>query len=69
MSKVKQKKSNHLLDANKGYLEHLSGALKTSGECFFAGTTAFLHGFIPFLFKTSASDTVKKIYKRQNPSD
>jgi hypothetical protein len=67
MNKIKQKILNHLIDANKSYFEHLKGALKTSRECLLAGLAALLHGFLPFLFKTAASDIVRKVYKRQNP--
>ena len=66
MGKVKQKILGHLIKAKKGYFEHMAGAVKTSGECFLAGLTALIHGFLPFLFETTASDLVRNMYKRQN---
>ncbi|MCX6124287.1 MAG: DUF6356 family protein [Proteobacteria bacterium] len=40
--------------------------MKTSNQCLLAGTAAFIHGLLPFLFETTASDTIRKIYHRQN---
>lgn len=27
-----------------------------------------IHGVLPFVFETTASDTIRKIYQRQNPT-
>jgi len=65
MSSLKKRITSHLNEAEKTYFQHLNGAMKTCVECFMAGTAAMIHGFVPFLFETTASRTVKKIYLRQ----
>jgi hypothetical protein len=64
---MKTKVTSHLEEANKNYFEHLSGAFLTTRQCFAAGTAALIHGIFPFLFETTASDTIRVIYRRQNP--
>ena len=63
---MKKKISAHLNNVNKSYFEHMKGALQTSRDCFLAGFVAFIHGFFPFLFETTASSIVRKTHKRQS---
>ena len=69
MKSIKQETKSHLQAAGKTYSQHLKGALKTSGQSLFAGTAAMVHGVLPFLFETTASDTIRKMYRRQNPAN
>jgi hypothetical protein len=66
MNETKQKKTSHLTKVNKSYFKHLKGAMRTSRECLVVSLAALVHGFFPFLFETTASDAIRKIYKRQN---
>ena len=67
VKRIKREITGHLKAANKTYSQHLKGAMKTGAQSLFAGTTAMVHGVLPFLFETAASDTIGKIYRRQNP--
>jgi hypothetical protein len=67
MKGVARKARAHLDEAGKSYLQHLRGAARTSRQCFLAGTAALIHGVLPFLFVTTASDAVREMYRRQNP--
>jgi hypothetical protein len=58
--------TEHLSNTNKSYFGHFRGALLTSIECFVAGLAALLHGLLPFILETTASDKIREIYKRQN---
>lgn len=68
MKELREKITSHLIEANKTYFQHMRGAAKTCRQCFLAGTAAMIHGVLPFVFETTASDTIRKIYQRQNPT-
>jgi len=51
----------HLAQANETYFEHQGVAFRYGLNCFKAALMAFVHGLVPGLFQTSASDTVKKL--------
>ena len=55
----------HLEDTNERYFQHLRFALTYSASCLYAGITALIHGFIPALFQTAASEKVDELYNRQ----
>jgi hypothetical protein len=46
------------------YFEHMKVALSFAGPLSLAGFTAFVHAFLPFLFVTTASGTVKRLHAR-----
>ncbi len=68
MKRLRRKVAEHLQGANKTYSQHLVGATKTGMECLFAGAAAIIHGMFPVLFEKTASDMIRKIYQRQNPT-
>lgn len=51
----------HLASVDERYFEHQSIAFRYAGNCLKAGTMAFVHGLVPGLFQTAASDLVKKL--------
>ena len=48
----------------KSYVEHMKVALSFAGPLTLAGLMAFVHAFLPFLFVTTASGTVKRLHAR-----
>jgi hypothetical protein len=58
------KKSKHHLDSvNENYLEHMLIAFKVSYNMFHGILLALIHGLIPGLFQTSASNKIKELYE------
>ena len=48
----------------ESYFEHMKVALSFAGPLRLAGLMAFVHAFLPFLFVTTASGTVKRLHAR-----
>ena len=53
--------NSHLDNVNESYLKHLSEAWKISWLCLLASGAALIHGLIPRIFTSTASNILKKI--------
>jgi hypothetical protein len=53
---------HHLQINNTTYLLHLKKAMGISFNMFLGGALCFIHAFLPFLFVSSASDIIRKLY-------
>lgn len=51
----------HLAEVQETYFEHQKVAFRYAMNCFAAAVMALVHGIIPGLFQTSASDLVKRM--------
>jgi hypothetical protein len=56
--------TEHPDSVGESYFEHMGVALSFAGPLAVAALTAFVHAFLPFLFVTTASATVKRLYAR-----
>lgn len=56
--------TEHPDSVGETYFEHMRVALSFAGPLSIAAVTAFIHAFLPFLFVTTASSTVKRLYLR-----
>lgn len=52
----------HPRSVNESYLEHAGVALRASMVLFGAALAAFVHAFVPGLFVTTASSTIKTLH-------
>ena len=57
-----KKSQQHLEKINEHYFEHMRVALRISFQLLIGAVMAFMHGLIPSLFTTSASNIIKKLY-------
>ena len=53
----------HLKRVDEGYFSHQKKAFSYSYRCLKAALMAFVHGIIPSMFQTSASDLVSSLAK------
>ena len=58
-----KKSKDHLNSVNENYLEHMLVALKVSFKMFYGSLLALIHGLIPGVFQTSASNKIKELYE------
>ena len=58
-----KKSKQHLRSVNENYFEHMLIALKVSSNMFYGCLLALIHGLIPGLFQTSASNKIKELYE------
>jgi hypothetical protein len=58
-----KKSKQHLKSANENYFEHMLVAFKVSYNMFCGSLLALIHGLIPGLFQTSASNKIKELYE------
>jgi hypothetical protein len=56
--------TDHPESAGESYFEHMNVALSFAGPLLVAGLAALVHAFLPFLFLTTASRTVKQLHAR-----
>ncbi|MDH3695280.1 MAG: DUF6356 family protein [Gammaproteobacteria bacterium] len=61
-----QSSKSHLAQVNETYFEHQGVALRYGFNCLKATLMAFVHGLVPGVFQTSASDLVKKLAAGRN---
>lgn len=54
--------TDHCHAAGETYFEHLGFTIKTSATLLFSGFAIFIHGLLPFLFTTTASANIKRLY-------
>ena len=59
-----KKLSKHLAESGLTYTQHLARALKIFVMLSKATVLILIHGFLPFTFETSATDTIKEIYSK-----
>lgn len=65
---IKQSRQ-HLKDAGEQYTAHQRFAFRYGMSCMKAGCMAMVHGLIPALFETRASDLVKELAERKRPQE
>ncbi len=51
----------HLDEVGMTYLQHMARAWKYAFKLLLAALAGFIHGILPNLFETTASDTVKRL--------
>lgn len=56
--------SDHPASVGETYTEHMRVALSFAGPLAVAAGAAFVHAFLPWLFVTKASGTVKALHER-----
>jgi hypothetical protein len=56
--------TDHPHAVGESYTEHMKVALSFAGPLAAAAAAALVHAFLPFLFVTTASRTVKRLYER-----
>lgn len=60
---------SHLDEVGESYLEHQGVAFRYGFNCLKASLMAFVHGVVPGLFQTSASDIVNKLASNRRVSE
>ena len=58
-----KKSKDHLSSVNENYFEHMLVAFKVSFKMFYGSLLALIHGLIPGVFQTSASNKIKELYE------
>ena len=58
-----KKSKKHLNSVNESYLEHMSIATNVGFKMLSGGLMALLHGIVPGIFQTDASDKIKELYE------
>ena len=58
----------HLESVEESYLEHQGVAFRYALNCLKAAFMAFIHGLVPGLFPTSASELIKKLAENRHNS-
>ena len=59
---IKESKK-HLNSVNESYFKHLSIATNVGFKMLSGGLMAFLHGIVPGIFQTDASNKIKELYE------
>ena len=58
-----KKSKDHLSSVNENYFEHMLVELKVSFKIFHGSLLALIHGVIPDVFQTSASNKIKELFE------
>ena len=58
-----KKSKEHLNSVNENYFEHMSIALSVGFKMLLGGFMALIHGIIPGVFQTDASNKIKELYE------
>lgn len=53
----------HPATVGETYGQHLAVALRFAGEMLRGGGACFVHAFLPFLFVSTGSDTIKRLHE------
>ncbi len=61
--KMIKKSKEHLKSANETYSQHFKVAIKIALLMISGGSQAIIHAVWPGVFKTSASDKIKRLHK------
>lgn len=56
--------TDHPHSVNETYAEHMGVAWGVGGQLFAASLACFVHGLFPFLFKTTGSRAIVRLYGR-----
>lgn len=56
--------TDHPSSVGETYVEHMGVATGTGLTLIGAGIACFIHGFLPFLFTTTAKDTIMRLHHR-----
>jgi hypothetical protein len=55
---------DHPRSVGEGYVEHLRNAVGFGGAMLVAGLACVIHAFVPAMFTTTGSRTVKRLFDR-----
>ena len=58
-----KKSKEHLNSVNESYFEHMSIAANVGFKMLSGGLMALLHGIVPGIFQTDASNKIKELYE------
>ena len=58
-----KKSKDHLNSVNESYIEHLRIAANVGFKMLSGGLMALLHGIVPGIFQTDASNKIKELYE------
>ena len=58
-----KKSINHLNSVNENYFEHMVIAFNVGLKMLLGGLMALIHGAIPGIFQTDASNKIKELYE------
>ena len=58
-----KKSKRHLYSVNESYFKHLKVAFKVGLNMILAGLMALIHGLIPGIFQTNASNKIRELYQ------
>ena len=58
-----KKSKEHLNSVNENYFEHMNIAANVGLKMLSGGLMALLHGIVPGIFQTDASNKIKELYE------
>jgi hypothetical protein len=58
-----KKSKEHLNSVNESYFEHMNIATNVGLKMLSGGLMAFIHGIVPGIFQTEASNKIKELYE------
>ena len=58
-----KKSKEHLNSVNENYFEHMSIAANVGFKMLSGGFMALIHGMVPGIFQTDASNKIKELYE------
>ena len=58
-----KKSKEHLNSVNESYIEHMSIAANVGFKMLSGGFMALIHGMVPGIFQTDASNKIKELYE------
>ena len=58
-----KKSKEHLYSVNESYFKHMKVAVKVSLNMILTGLMALIHGLIPSIFQTNASNKIRELYE------
>ena len=58
-----KKSKEHLNSVNENYYEHMAIAFSVGLKMLLGGLIALIHGIIPGIFQTNASNKIKELYE------
>ena len=56
--------TRHLHDVDETYTQHLCHAMRFAVAMFFGALACLVHAFLPFLFETTGSRCITRLYDR-----
>jgi len=58
-----KKSKQHLCSVNESYFKHMKVAVKVGLNMILGGLMALIHGLIPSIFQTNASNKIRELYE------